>query len=894
MLRVYKKNFRREKNLFEMFSAKKSKTLAIVITLILLTSMAISTVTIPTAKGDSSMATYAFIGATPNPNGVGQQTLFRFGITDQTASDLYKWTGITVTVTSPDGKTTTLGPFKTDSTGGSWCYFTPTMTGNYTLQSHFPQQTNGATSTVAPAGTIMLASDSPVVAFIVQQDAIPTYSGVPLPTEYWTRPINDQFLAWSSIGGNWLPASNLAPTYNRIALGNDYAPQSPHILWTHSLDQTAGLVGGSMDPWSNSTLDRMSAGDAYEGKFLGSVIMLGNLYYPDTSSVGIARQYHCINLHTGETLWTKTLLNNLTLARGQIFSWNSIDLLGSYAYLWATGNTATRSILGLPSTAGTFWCAFDPMTGNYLYTLYGLPSGTTINGPNGELLIYTLNQANGWMTLWNSTDIPALYGSTEIGSMGFGQWEPEGKVVNATGLTGTTINSVSAPSVLTPLGINGYMWNVSIPKGLPGSVISVLDDRIIGGVYNTTAVNLWAISRAKGTEGQLLFNTVWTPPSNWATGNVTIGWQATSDYSKNGVLVLGVKELIQDYAFSTETGKYVWQTQPESTYIDYLMIGSAATSSRMIDAIYNGRFYQGSYAGTLYCYDTANGNLLWTYNAANPYAEGATWAQWPLYPMFIANGMIYFTSTEHSGYEQTLPPGAPMICLNATNGQLVWREDGLFRGTHWGGYPIIGDSIITTMNSYDQQLYTIGKGPSATTLQAPLTGVNAGDSIIIQGTVSDVSPGTKTATMTLRFPNGVPAVSDTSMSNWMGYVYQQFPKPTNATGVTVAINAVDPNNNYIPIGTATSDSSGLFSFAWQTPNISGKYTVIATFEGSNSYYGSTAETACVVQASQPTSSPYPVTVLPPTEMYIAGLGIALVIAIAIVGAVLLIAIRKRP
>ena len=39
---------------------------------------------------------------------------------------------------------------------------------------------------------------------------------------------------------------------------------------------------------------------------------------------------------------------------------------------------------------------------------------------------------------------------------------------------------------LTPTGLAGYMWNATIPKGLPGAVISVLDDRIIGGTYSST------------------------------------------------------------------------------------------------------------------------------------------------------------------------------------------------------------------------------------------------------------------------------------------------------------------------------------------------------------------------------------------------------------------------
>jgi len=878
--------------------ALKNKTMTIMITLILMIPMTISIVALPAAKGAGTKSTYAFVGATPNPNGVGQQTLIRFGITDQLASTLYSWTGITVTVTDPNGVKSTLGPFTTDSTGGRWCYYTPAIVGNYTLQSHFPQQTNPAATGSIPTGTVMLASDSPIVTFVVQTEPIQSYPFLPLPSDYWTRPINDQFLSWASIGGNWLTATNLAPTYNRIAIGNDYAPQSPHILWTNSLYQPAGLVGGSLSPWSNIANARMSLGDAYEGKFLGSLIMLGNLYYPDTSSVALNRQYHCVDLHTGQTLWTQTLLNNLTLSRGQIFSWNSIDLLGSYAYLWATGNAGTRTILGLPATAGTIWCAFDPITGGFLYALYGLPGGSTKIGENGEMLIYTLNQANGWMTMWNSTNIPALFASTEIGSMGFYQWEPQGKMLNATGLTGTTLNAQPSPYYLTPLGLNGYMWNVTIPKGLQGSVISVLDDRIIGGTYNTTAVNLWAISIEPGTEGQLLFNNVWVPPAYWASGNVTIGWCATSDYSKNGALILGIKETIQDYAFSTESGQYLWATQPESTYLDYATIGLGSTSSRSIQSIYNGRFYQGSYSGVLYCYDMTSGNLLWSYTVSNPYAEGATWAEWPLYPMFSANGMIYFTSAEHSGYEQALPPGAPMICLNATTGSLIWREDGLFRGTHWGGYPIIGDSIITTMNTYDQQIYAIGKGPSSIKVQAPMTGVNVGGSLVIQGTVMDVSPGTTSTALALRFPNGVPAVSDASMSSWMGFVYQQFPRPTNVTGVPISIDVIDSNGNYRNIGTVNSDSQGTFGLTW-TPDIPGQYTVIASFAGSNSYFGSSAETYFTATAAAatapPTSTPQADLATTTNLMTYMAIGvIAIIIAIAIVGAMLAMMLRKRP
>jgi hypothetical protein len=175
--------------------------------------------------------------------------------------------------------------------------------------------------------------------------------------------------------------------------------------------------------------------------------------------------------------------------------------------------------------------------------------------------------------------------------------------------------------------------------------------------------------------------------------------------------------------------------------------------------------------------------------------------------MFIAGGMIYVIHTEHSGFEQSLPPEAPMICLNATNGEEIWRADGLFRGTHWGGYPIIGDSIIAAMNTYDQQIYAMGRGPSSTTVEAPLAGVKVGDTITIRGTVNDVSPGVSQEEIKLRFPNGVPAIADANQTAWMRYVYQQLPKPANIQGVTVAINVVDANGNYRAIGTTTSDEN---------------------------------------------------------------------------------------
>jgi hypothetical protein len=87
----------------------------------------------------------------------------------------------------------------------------------------------------------------------------------------------------------------------------------------------------------------------------------------------------------------------------------------------------------------------------------------------------------------------------------------------------------------------------------------------------------------------------------------------------------------------------------------------------------------------------------------------------------------------------------------------------------------------------------------------------------------DISAGTKQKQQAADFPNGVPCASDASMKNWMGYVYQQKPLPSNFTGVEVTVDVLDSNGNYRNIGTATTDATGTFSLTW-TPDIAGNYS----------------------------------------------------------------------
>jgi hypothetical protein len=196
------------------------------------------------------------------------------------------------------------------------------------------------------------------------------------------------------------------------------------------------------------------------------------------------------------------------------------------------------------------------------------------------------------------------------------------------------------------------------------------------------------------------------------------------------------------------------------------------------------------------------------------------------------------------------------------------------------------------MDTYDLQVYGIGKGPSATTVEAPDTAQPFGTQVLVKGMVTDVSPGTEKYALTARFPNGVPAVADDNMSEWMLYVYKQFERPADVIGVGIALTVLDPNGNVYDVGTATSDANGFYSCVF-TPSVPGKYTVIATFAGSGAYYGSSAETAINIENAPEVTPPPTEPPASPADLYIVPSTIGIIVAIAVVGLLLFMMIRKR-
>ena len=124
---------------------------------------------------------------------------------------------------------------------------------------------------------------------------------------------------------------------------------------------------------------------------------------------------------------------------------------------------------------------------------------------------------------------------------------------------------------------------------------------------------------------------------------------------------------------------------------------------------------------------------------------------------------MYFLNVGHE-YSPPLFRGAQQIAINITDGSLIWKITG-FDVTNAA---TIVDGYVTVLNAYDNQLYTYGKGPSAMTVTAPDVGATTATPITIRGTITDISAGTKQEAQAANFPNGVPCVSDESMSRMDG------------------------------------------------------------------------------------------------------------------------------
>ena len=695
---------------------------------------------------------------------------------------------------------------------------------------------------------------------LVQQEPLtsPVLS-YPLPTEYWTRPIEGQNTDWYSISSNWLnppfhevgdsgtqgavSACDTQGGYGRLQT-DGIAPNSPHILWTRPL-QDGGVVGGSGYSVEGKNY---YMGGSYNVRFTEAIVMYGRLYYQQSwGNSGTGGDYICVDLRTGEEQWR---LNYTTV--------NSVGKpVSGYLYSYDMMNQHGVIPNGLLFTLN-FGRAYDPMTGRVLdLNITGVPTGTSVAGPQGEILRYVYNSAGKWLAQWNSSKV-------------------------FTAETSGTINASTAAR---------YDWNKTLSIGsgtwtinrhlIPGNLLLLTQGSFGGPRDPQLGMNITAVSINPSSPGQVL----WTKFFQVAPNNETRKIIAIDEDA--GTFITQDKESVRLTAFNIADGSQAWVVEPNDANWDTMRSTSLAAY---------GNLYVSGFDGILHCYDMKNGDLLWTYGnggAGNTTYAGleTAWGHYPIFIDVIADGKIYLGTTEHSP-DSPFYKGTQYRAINATTGEEIWTLMGWGTGMYVGQSDIVAEGCFVYLNCYDMQVYTLGKGPSSMTVEAPKAAIELGKSLVISGTVTDISAGTKQDEQAARFPNGVPAVSDESMSGWMEYVYMQKPRPTDATGVPVTLSVVDANGNYREIGKTTTND-GFFTFNWK-PDIQGQYSVYASFPGSESYWPSHAITSFAVDPAAPTPLPTEALLQSNADIYFVPAVAGIIAAIAIGFAITILLLRKRP
>jgi hypothetical protein len=891
-----------------------------------------------------TIPTYAYIVVSPNPIGVGETVFIVMWLHGApptavgTAGD--RWHDFTIEVTKPNGNTQKLGPLVSDPTGSTYKLYTPDQIGTYKFVFKYSGQV--LTLVNPQTGVVVSRTDATLARFgggafendtflpseattylTVQQDQIQKIPDYPLPTGYWTRPIEGENSAWASVASNWLSGAYLGwlnPNQVNLWQKDGVAPNSAHIMWTKPIE-FGGIVGETTEIPGIG----FYSGGSYEGRFTSSMIMNGYLFYQEP--LGHSNNgggYTCVDLRTGQVVWHRDDLGVIVTAGlvGTSTTTSTVQTAGPtfgqlYNYESMNQHGVVGGVLWQSSAVGvnTTWQGFDAFTGKWAYNLTNVPitiASTPTNPINqnvfevytkkGEIVRYVLNYnttgRKGWLALWNNTQeqqgLHALKGTVSEAY----QWRPNGKSVDMS---------------------QAYSWNVTVPdlSGLAApTIVSVIPGDVIigtscslawlGGVIIKTPdpITMWAISDKPGSRGTLLWVKNMSAPPDF----ITPYFGPVDPVSR--MWTLTYIETMEWLGYSVDTGELAWGPVKgaENAFTYY---GSGRGGGQLGFTAYGNLYTQG-FGGEIVAFSMADGKVLWKYNNTNS-GDETVWGNYPIFISAIADGKVYAFNNEHSP-NYPLYKGERVRCINASTGAELWTVLG------WAGQSggpgtstsILADGFLVYYNYYDNQIYSIGKGPSQTTVEAPLQGITQGQSIVIQGQVTDQSSGAKQQVQTGEF-SVVPAVSDESMGKWMEYVYMQKPKPADAKGVPVKLTAVDPNGNTIDIAAVTSETSGLYSYAW-VPTITGKYTITATFEGSNSYWPSSAQTAISVDAksqalptASPTATPTPTGTISPTAspsvtvapkpgenpntmLYVA---VAAVVIIAVIAAVAVVLRRRK-
>jgi hypothetical protein len=789
----------------------------------------------------------AFLSFSPNPIGIGQTLLVNMWTIPPPGANRAR-TAYTVTFTKPDGTTDAYGPVNSFVADGTcWFTYVPDQVGTWKVKfsvggDYYPagRYVNGLlNNSAAPGSSFMDQRDYPSTYYqpastseqtlVVQNEQVLSWYSA-LPTDYWTRPISLENREWYAIGGNY-PWSYYN-SVQRYAGPFVQGPNSAHIVWKQQ-GALAGLIGGETGIYGLQSTPGTP-----------SVIYMGRCYQTMTVPIGGVPTSCavCYDLRTGQQYYA------IPVAQGGITPTYISYLPPSSASAQALGTSSNTYTVDLLTVSSGRLYKINPYTG-----------AISLNASISPLTTGAFHSNNYMVSV-------QTIGSGPTAKYRLINWTTAG---SSSSLTSRIVSNVSWPVSSAPGGITGMVadFDTGVCIGTVAGIFGAAsggapvtgDFGLASGAYGTRIVGISMIT------GQVLYN--------FTTDDTS--FNPTSDSVGEGKIAIPMDDRVID-CYDLNSGKLVWR----STELDYPFGGFGAYAA---ESAY-GLFYWQTYDGVS-AYNWSTGKRVWHFQYSSvpfesPYSTANGTNEYPFFGSAqIADGKLYTYNTEHTP-TQPVQRGWRIFALNATTGKEIWN----LTGSMTPG--AVADGYLTTGNAYDGYMYVYGKGKSATTVTAPDTEVPLGQSVVIKGTVMDQSPAQP----------GTPCVSAASMTTQMEYLHMQLPiggiwGNVTMTGVPVTLTALDSNGNYENIGTVTTNAYyGTFSCKW-TPPIEGNYTIVASFAGDDSYGSSGASTAIFVGPA-PTTAP----TAPPPEApidytwTIVGMGIAIIIAVVIVGILML---RKR-
>ena len=854
----------KEKRMMKL-SKKTTKTIAITLLLLMTASISMTPIIVkaqddephggkpgevtggplpPGVTPSLTLDTLPYISVRPNPVGVDQIVLVNMWVQPPLHVDRAH-TGYSVIFTKPDGTDVVIGPvnsFTADTT--YWFEYVVDQVGTWKYKfsfsgDYYPEGRYSDGVLVTTGGTLLddvyyRPSETAEYDLVVQSEQVFSWPPSPLPTDYWTRPVSPENREWWSIAGNdpYLGSGAGLPNWpaGTNVYSNNYdfvpyvqGPNSAHIAWTKQ-GALSGLFGGAYIQQS-ALVDNKGGRNTFIG------------------SAGPGSRGNPQIVYMGRCYWTTTK-PMLTLVNG-------------------TYRT-------LPVTV---WECFDLRTGEVIWDLTDVTAPTAINfEPEGEAVPGAIYRVGGTMYLAGISGGRLLKYSPD-----------DGRVIANISIPVTSGTIYNDPYVLSMQNLGGgnyrlinwsisgtssnfasrIMSNISYPFSSVGtadyeSMIAVSTQGISS---NATGVGIG--TRLMGVSlltGAILWN-VTTETTSGTQGS----FSGSTGIADHGKYALRLNDGLW-HCWDLRTGQVAWVS--ELTSYPWGIFGEYDVHSAY------GLLYYTQYDG-VHAWDWETGDLVWSFHSPSnpyetPYLSQYSWGTGAV----IADGKIYAYNCEHSP-SSPVTRGWRTFCINATSGEGIWN----ITGTMCPG--LVGDGYLTATNEYDGTLYVFGKGKSTTTVTAPVTTVPKGDTVLIQGTLLDMSPAQP----------GTPCVSKDSMTTYMEYLHMQKPIPSEVTvtGVPVTLLAVDSGGNVINIGTATSDVSGSYQMTWK-PTAEGLYKVTATFAGDDSYGSSWSETGLSVGPAPTTPLPPETPIIPDYTLTIIAGVIAVIIAVAIATVLIL---RKK-